>query len=66
MRKYCPLKTNKNGYSSPCLEKDCAWWSEEAQECCIKSFFAIDKKEINIPSSVTIKQEPNDIDHYFL
>ena len=51
MTKMCPLRNDTHGYSNVCLEKDCAWWSEEAQECCIKSYFATDKPKSNFPIS---------------
>ena len=53
MVKNCPLTSNQYGKRHFCMEEECAWWSEEAQECCIKSFFATDKKESEITSKKT-------------
>lgn len=66
--KMCPMMTGRGKCFNTvfCYEEECAWWNEETHECSIKILNAINKKEINTPSSVTIKQEPNDIDHYFL
>jgi hypothetical protein len=66
--KICPVMTGRGRCFNTiyCYKEECAWWNEETQECSIKNLSAIDKKEINIPSSVTVKQDPNDIDHYFL
>lgn len=44
--KNCPLSyaVTTGAYSQPisdfayCIEKECAWWEEGEQECCVKSF----------------------------
>lgn len=66
--KICPVMTGRGRYfnSIYCYKEECAWWNEATQCCCIKNLSTVDKKEISIPSSVTIRQEPNDINHYFL
>ena len=51
MVKNCLLTSNQYGRRQLCMEKDWAWWSEEAQECCIKSYFATDKPKSNFPIS---------------
>ncbi len=53
--KICPIMTGRGKYwnNQYCLECECAWWSEAAQECCIKNFFATDSPKSN--SSMPIK-----------
>ena len=47
--KICPMMTGRGKYFNTiyCYEEECAWWNEETQCCCIKSFFATDKPKSN-------------------
>lgn len=61
--KYCPLTwlSTESFTDEECEREECAWWDDKRKQCSIKTFLTNGE----IPS-VTIKEEPNDIDHYFL
>lgn len=76
MEKHCPLTwlSSKSFSNNMCEEQRCAWWDNKREQCGIKTFLT-NKEEpayaITVPKgeaigSVTIRQEPSDINHYFL
>jgi hypothetical protein len=76
MGKYCPLSwlSPKKFTNEECETKECAWWDNKREQCSIKTFLTNREEPAyttTIPkgeaiNSVVIKQEPSDINHYFL
>ena len=76
MEKSCPLiwLSSKDYSNDNCETKECAWWDNKREQCSIKTFltnkeepaYAITAPKGETIGSVTIRQEPSDINHYFL